>query len=106
MRTFDPIDTEFERVLLSPDPRVTPGNPAPAQSPSDFVYDLRLDGPSSERFYSNVAGFSTRVLAQVERAASAALDGYTRYVTGFLKEPPRSRGEYALELLTVGMAIR
>jgi hypothetical protein len=71
-----------------------------------IVYDLRADGGSSQVFYTQVAAFSTRVAAEIDRRASAALDGYSRYVTGALREAPRSRGEYGLELLTVGMTIR
>jgi uncharacterized protein len=71
-----------------------------------LVYDLRIEGHSSERFYADVAIFSVQVVAEIDRRAGAALDGYTRYVTAFLREAPRSRGEYALELLTLGMAAR
>jgi hypothetical protein len=78
------------------------------QRPSghDLVYDLRLDQPSSNRFYSDVSAFSSRTVAEIERRASRALDGYIHYVARNLLEPPRTRGEYGLELLTVGMALR
>ena len=73
---------------------------------TDLVYDLRLDQASSQRFYADVAAFSARTVAEIERRASRALDGYSRYVTENLLESPRTRGEYGLELLTVGMALR
>ena len=75
-------------------------------SVSGFVYDLRLDGENSERFYSDVSAFSMRVLAEIEKRAASALDDYQEFVRATLGEAPRSRGEYALELLTVGMAFR
>jgi len=94
MRTFDHIAIESEDDAI------------PLKTEACFVYDLRIDGESSQGFYADVAGFSSRVVAEIERCASAALDGYSRYVTSDRREAPRSRGEYALELLTVGMAIR
>ena len=71
-----------------------------------FVYDLRIDGQSSGRFYSDVADFSVRVVGEIDARADRALDGYTAYLTQIVRESPRSRGEYALELLTVGMVFR
>ena len=94
MRTFATRDTELEQL---PHP---PGTGAP------FVYDLRVGGDDSRHFYPEVKAFSGRVVAQIESRASAVLDGYSRYVADVVREAPRSRGEYALELLTVGMAIR
>ncbi len=86
-------DSEFR-----PNPTGRAGIPAP-------VYDLRLEHESQE-FYACVTAFSSRVIAEAEQHAAVALDGYEHYVTETLRESPRSRGEYALELLTVGMAIR
>jgi hypothetical protein len=73
---------------------------------TELVYDLRLDQTSSDRFYADVSSFSARTVAEIERRASRALDGYSRYVIETFLEPPRTRGEYGLELLTVGMALR
>ncbi len=70
-----------------------------------LVYDLRLDG-SSQRFYGDVAAFAATVVAETEDRAATLLDGYARYVTETLREVFRSRGEYGLELLTLGMALR
>lgn len=71
-----------------------------------FVYDLRLEGERSNRFYADLPEFCARVVAEIERRAASALGGYSRYVTDVLHETPCSRGEYALELLTVGMVLR
>jgi len=94
-----------QEVPFSPDPfAVAP--PTGGEELSEFVYDLRLDGESSQLFYSDVSSFSARVLAEIDRRAGPVLDAYSQYVAVILREPPRSRGEYALELLTVGMALR
>jgi uncharacterized protein len=97
--------------LASGRPSWLPGTPARSTSasknPGDaFVYDLRLNGGDSHAFYSDVSAFADRVLAEIDRRAAAALDDYSRYVTGTLHEAPRSRGEYALEFLSVGSSIR
>jgi hypothetical protein len=70
-----------------------------------LVYDLRLDGGRSNRFYADVAAFSALVLAEIDLRAGTALDGYIHHVQVVLREPPRSRGEYAIELLTLGQAV-
>jgi len=72
----------------------------------DLVYDLRQQDGCSDGFYVDVARFSDEVLAGIEQRAAAALDGYTSHVQLFLRETPRSRGEYAIELLTLGLTLR
>jgi uncharacterized protein len=72
----------------------------------ELVYDLRLDGEDSHDYYSEVAAFSRRVLAETDRRAAVALDGYSHDVAAYLHETPRSRGEYALEFLGMGRSIR
>jgi hypothetical protein len=70
---------------------------------SDLIYDLRIkDGG----YYADVAAFSRQLLAEIDLRAGAALDGYIHHVQAILREAPRSRGEYAIELLTLGQAIR
>jgi len=69
------------------------------------VYDLRHGEPSSDGFYAAVSGFADEAVAVVERAAGSLLDGYQRHVWEMLSESRRSRGEYAIELLTLGMAV-
>ena len=106
MGTIHPLNTKSKKDLSSPDFLAEAPAPAAGELPCDFVYDLRLDGPNSDRFYFEVASLSVRVLAEIDSRASGALAAYTQYVTGVLREELRSRGEYALELLTVGMAMR
>jgi len=115
MRTFDLLDNQSEQSPISErqngasfllESAAKPGKASSDKLPRELVYDLRIDEQSSEHFYAEVAAFSERVVAEIERRAGPALDGYSRYVTTSLREAPRSRGEYALELLTVGMAIR
>jgi uncharacterized protein len=69
------------------------------------VYDLRPGERTSDGFYAVVSRVTDEALVRVERRAGAILDGYERHVH-FLAESPRSRGEYAIELLTLGMALR
>jgi uncharacterized protein len=69
------------------------------------VYDLRQGERTSDGFYAVVSRFADEAVARVEQRAGTVLDGYERHVH-FLAESPRSRGEYAVELLTLGMALR
>jgi hypothetical protein len=106
MRTFDHPERLPTRTVFSlKSDRLRTGM-AGAEALEHPAYDLRLDGGSSQRFYADVAAFSARVVAEIENRGAAALDGYTRYVTDTLHEVFRSRGEYGLELLTLGMALR
>jgi hypothetical protein len=75
-------------------------------TPHDLVYDLRLGEASSARFYAEIAAFSARTVGEIEQRAGAVLNGYSGYVTRNVNEIPRTRAEYGLELLTVGMALR
>jgi hypothetical protein len=68
------------------------------------VYDLRNGKPSSDEFYATASRMADEALAAVEAGAGALLDGYQRHIQ-FLLEAPRSRGEYAIELLTLGMVL-
>jgi hypothetical protein len=115
MRTLDHPETTSERLPISDVHAGTAfslnsdrrGNRAVGVEGVDHpAYDLRLDEDSSQRFYGDIAAFSSRVVAEIENRGAAVLDGYTRYVTDTLHEVFRSRGEYGLELLTLGMAIR
>jgi len=81
--------------------------PVATQGPiPDLVYDLRMAGGCSDGFYKDVSRFSDRLLAEIESHAEQAIRGYGEYVQSDLKEPPRSQGEYAIELLTLGMALK
>ena len=71
---------------------------------SDLVYDLRRPGCTSDGYYSDISWFSDVVLAGIEVRAGAELESYSRFVQNELREVPRSHGEYAMEMLTLGMA--
>jgi hypothetical protein len=73
--------------------------------PANLIYDLRLGCENSDDFYEQTARFSDRLLAEIERRAGSYLDEYIPYVQKFLREAPRSRGDYALDLLTLGLAL-
>jgi hypothetical protein len=71
-----------------------------------LVYDLRLTNGRSDCFYGDVARFSDQLLAQIELHAGAAIDGYSRHLQIEMREPPRSRGEYGIEFLMLGLVLR
>lgn len=70
-----------------------------------LVYDLRVKDGCSNSFYADVARFSDQIVAEIELRAETALDGYVLHVQERLREAPRSRGEYAVELLMLGHAL-
>jgi hypothetical protein len=114
MRTFDTPHTDRQKPSRdrgmaknsSAGLKANSNDAVPSHSGNELVYDLRLNQASSQLFYHHVAAFSSRTVEEIEHRASRALDGYSRYVTEHLLEPPRTRGEYGLELLTIGMALR
>ncbi len=71
-----------------------------------LVYDLRGTERDSDGCYADAAAFSTRLLAEIEAQAGPILDGYIVHVNDVLRERSRSRGEYAIELLTLGMMLK
>ena len=70
-----------------------------------LVYDLRLANGCSDGFYADAARFSDKLLAEIDLHAGTAIRAYSRYVQVQLREPPRSLGEYSIELLTLGLAL-
>ncbi len=115
MRTFDSSDGDSGRFsapepftgrMLSPRSNLKPKSVVNFPFGQEPVYDLRLGQSGSDCFYADVAAFSAKVVSEITRREAPALNGYSRYATETLREPPRSRGEYALELLTLGMALR
>jgi hypothetical protein len=70
------------------------------------VYDLRRGNHNSDGFFDQASTFSNEILPVIEARAGALLDGYSRHAQEFLCETPRSRGEYAIDFLTLGMALR
>ncbi len=77
---------------------------APASHP-EHVYDLRLSQGCSDLFFKDAARFCDELIEEMEQGASSILDAYSHHVRLKLCEAPRSRGEYALDLLTLGMAL-
>jgi hypothetical protein len=69
----------------------------------DLIYDLRANHGACS---TDVAEFSTRFLAEAETRAGALLDGYTGHLRASASEPPRSRGEYAIDLLMLGLFLQ
>ena len=91
--------TESDRLQEPADEAVSP---VPASRP---IYDLRLKDGSSDGFFAEAARFSDEFVAEIEQRAAPILECYSRYVQLNRCEAPRSRGEYALDLLTLGMAL-
>ena len=91
-----PALTATQEPILDLVPGLVPG----------LVYDLRLSGGSSDGYYDDVSRFSDQLLAEIELHARHAISGYGYFAQSELKEPARSSGEYAIELLTLGMALK
>lgn len=71
----------------------------------ELVYDLRLSGKDSEEFYRTVSEYAERVLAEIELRAGPLIDAYAGHVRDSLCEAERSRGEYGLDLLILGLSL-
>lgn len=81
--------------------------PVQSKTPTaSLIYDLRAGEPTSDVCYAATARFADDLLAAIEKRAGKTLTGYSRFVCKRLSEAPRSRGEYAIEFLTLGMALR
>lgn len=86
-----------------------PLNAVSAECPSSVspkIYDLRDSEGSSNHFFKDAATFWQQFFALIEERAAPMIDGYGLHVQANLGESARSRGEYALDLLTLGMVIR
>ncbi|KAA6463344.1 DUF116 domain-containing protein [Acidobacteria bacterium AB60] len=70
------------------------------------VYDLADGQPNSHAFYRDLEEFAEDVVCEAEFRAAPLLDEYAEYLRFSTDEPARARGEYALELLTLGMVLR
>jgi len=68
-------------------------------------YDI---GPRShaEPFQATVEAFADRFLAEADARTGDLLDGYQAYAAAGHDAAPRSRGEHAIELLTLGLLRR
>lgn len=110
MRTFDtprsilqnPPSDRGTAIGSSAGSEAKSKNPLVSNSGDGLVYDLRLGEASSARYYADLAAFSARTVGEIERRAADVLDGYSSYLTQNPLEIPRTRGEYGLELLTLG----
>ena len=60
---------------------------------------------ASDEFYSDVSWVSEGVLAEIDLRAASLIDRYGQYVHAELREAERSRGEYSLDLLMLGLAL-
>jgi hypothetical protein len=100
------VSSEFSPPR-EPETTAAPGSHAATVSVSSraHVYDLRRGNTCSDAFYAVLPAFADQTITAIERRAAPLLDGYSRHVQTFLGEEPRSRGEYALELLTLGMTV-
>lgn len=78
---------------------------APVRAHGDPIYDLRVSFPGSPGYSSDVAAFSGRLLREIDSQAGVLIDGYEAFIRDVAGESPRSRGEYALEFVTLGMAL-
>ena len=67
-----------------------------------LVYDLRPSEGPGDSYFIEVARFSSEVVHQIEKHARTILDRYFVHAANVLREPPASRGEAAIDLLTVG----
>lgn len=70
----------------------------------NLIYDLRAGDDSSGGFYADVAGFCDKLLAEIAVRAGAAIRNYGDFEQTTLNKPPRSFGEYSLDLLTLSLA--
>ena len=70
------------------------------------VYDLRNGSSDSNSFYAETAKFADEIVARIEDHAGPILDGFCHHLRTHSEETPRSRGEYVIEFLTLGMVLR
>ena len=72
--------------------------------PKIITYSLRLDQPDSDAYYRDVAAFADAWQPEAIGATSALIAGFRDYrLKGGL--PDRSDGEYAFELLAIGVLL-
>ena len=81
-----------------------PGSEAQHGSRS-FIYDLRINEGLTDSYFIEVARFAKAVVNEIEKRAGTILDRYVVHAVNVLREPPASRGEAAIDLLSVGAVI-
>ena len=68
-----------------------------------ITYSLRQRNLDSDSFYRDLAQFTSKVVAEAERRAGVGLEEYLDFIQDQGYEPLRTRSEYALELLYLGV---
>jgi hypothetical protein len=71
-----------------------------------ITYSLRDGQRRSETYYQDIAAFTDEVLAEAEGRAGALVAAFQTYLRQTEREVPRSRLEYAFELLSLGILWR
>lgn len=69
-----------------------------------ITYDLK-DNESSDMFYLKLKKFSEDFLECIKPQTQNLVSMYADFIKKYCDEKPRSQGEYAIELLTLGMII-
>jgi uncharacterized protein len=80
-----------------------PLNPSPNPN---LVYDLRCGSRDSNAFYAEASKLADEIVPRIEDHAGPILDNFCHHLRTHSEEPPRSRGEYVIEFLTLGMVLR
>ena len=68
-----------------------------------LTYSLKADAARSDQYYRDIAAFTDGVLAEAENRVGRLVDAYAAQDTD---EVPRTRPEYVLDLLTLGVLWR
>ena len=68
-----------------------------------ITYSLRDGHKRSDAYYRDVAAFTDQVLAEIKDRTAPLVAAFQAYVEETGRETPRSRPEYTLELLTLGV---
>lgn len=81
-------------------------NPPLGPSPdSNLVYDLRYGSGDSNAFFAETAMFAEKIVGRIDDQAGPIFDGYCRHLRA-CDDAPRSRSEYIVEFLTLGMLLK
>jgi len=80
-----------------------PLNPSPNPN---LVYDLRCGRRDSNAFYAEASKLADEIVPRIEDHAGPILDNFCHHLRTYSEEPPRSRSEYVIEFLTLGMVLR
>ena len=71
-----------------------------------ITYSLRDSRTWSDQYYRDVAAFTDEVLTETENRALPLIEAFLSYLQETEREPLRTRPEYILELLTLGVLWR